>query len=363
MPKLPRAVLAFWNKVRPKTVLGRMYLYTTPWGIPFYGYVYWGETYLHSGRVFVLGTWLFIVLNVLCVAGGSYLTTLTVKWFPEPQQAPQRVGTNLLLLVLFIVVGTRQTMWLMDAVHLFGYHYRPRQDFWVLVSVAVVYVLIAALGEVVYTVSQWQSTQLEAQQLAKQQVQAQLDEVKQQVNPHFLFNSLNSLSVLIGEDPKQAERFVDEMAKVYRYLLQAHRTTQLTTPAGLTTLDAELRFLQSYAYLLRTRYGAGIELTIQAAEADRTSGLLPLTLQTLVDNAIRHNVVSTAKPLRIDIQTTSAGLLRVRNTRQKRSVRVPINREGLSTLQSRYHLLTGPDRIRVEADEQQFSVSVQLVPL
>jgi sensor histidine kinase YesM len=165
--------------------------------------------------------------------------------------------------------------------------------------------------------------------------------------------------VLIGEDPRQAERFVDEMAKVYRYLLQAHRSSQQPAQAGLTTLEAEVRFIESYAYLLRTRYGAALDLRVVPAEASPSGGLLPLTLQTLVDNAIRHNVVSAARPLRIEIHA-SPGHVRVQNSLQKRSVRVPMAREGLSGLQARYQLLQPAKSLVVDANEDYFSVSVPL---
>ena len=87
-------------------------------------------------------------------------------------------------------------------------------------------------------------------------MQSQLEGLKDQVNPHFLFNSLNSLSSLISEDPEKAEKFLDEMSKVYRYLLR-------TNEEGLTTLESEMQFIQSYFHMLKTRYGDGLDMETQ----------------------------------------------------------------------------------------------------
>jgi two-component system LytT family sensor kinase len=342
--------------IRAKPLIWRLYLVATPWFIPVYCYVYFGTPYLHQWRVFVGATLLFTSMYVLCLFLVTRLVTYSIQRYPEPQQAPRRVGLNVVLLALALTGGTLGVQLAMNAVHLYGYHYHVRQSLWALLSVDIVHMVVAGLAEVGYVLSQWRRTQLEAQHLEKQQVQNELEDVKQQVNPHFLFNCLNSLSVLIGEAPQQAELFVDEMATVYRYLLQAHRSNQLpTAEAGLTTLEAELEFLHSYSYLLRTRYGAGIEFSLPANAPTGMGGLLPLTLQLLVDNAIRHNVASE------EVHTHSAGCVRVRNTLQKRSVRITLAQHGLRTLQARYHLLGSAEAIRVETDEQHFSVSVQLM--
>ncbi|MDO7874385.1 sensor histidine kinase [Hymenobacter sp. ASUV-10] len=346
--------------VRAKPLAWRLYLVATPWTLPVYGYMYFGAPYLHTWSVFLGGTALFLVMYMMCLTSVTALLSRGIRRYPEPQQAPKRVAYNAAQLAVFIVVGTLGAQWLMDAVHLYGYVYHFWPSLWTLVSVAVVHFVVAGLAEVAYVLSQWRHTQLEAQQLAQQQVQTELDDVKQQVNPHFLFNCLNSLSVLIGEAPAEAELFVDEMATVYRYLLQAHRTSQ-AAPAevSLVTLEAELDFLHSYSYLLRTRYGAGLEFCLPATAPG--GSLLPLTLQTLVDNAIRHNVASADTPLRIDVRTPAPGYVQVRNTLQKRSVRVPMATQGLSTLQARYQLLGSAGAVRAEATGQHFSVSVQLL--
>lgn len=175
----------------------------------------------------------------------------------------------------------------------------------------------------------------EKEQLRISNLQSQLEVLKQQVNPHFLFNALNSLSALIAEDPKQAEAFVDKLSGVYRYVLRANEQP-------LTTLGAELQFLDAYYHLLKTRYGDGLFLSVTVDAAHQASQLPPLTLQLLVENAVKHNVVSSKRPLHIHIASPSQPELLVSNTLQRKQSRVLSNGVGLSNILAKYQLLDLP---------------------
>ncbi|GAB3502415.1 hypothetical protein GCM10027341_30370 [Spirosoma knui] len=215
-----------------------------------------------------------------------------------------------------------------------------------------------ALYEGIYLYRQWQQTNAEKEVLLKAQWQGQFESLKNQVNPHFLFNSLNSLSSLIADEPVKAERFVDEMAKVYRYLLR-------TNEGELTTLETELGFINSYAHLLKTRYGKGISVTVDVDIEQNTCYLPPLTLQMLVENAVKHNTILSHKPLTIEIKATAngperAGRLMVRNNLQKRTVRIPSNQVGLSNIAAKYRMLSRQD-IFVRDDGQYFTVVLPLL--
>ena len=163
--------------------------------------------------------------------------------------------------------------------------------------------------------------------MEQEKTDIQLRALQAQVNPHFLFNSLNSLSSLIDDEPQRAGQFVDELSIVYRYLLKAN-------DQALTTLAGELDFIQSYYHLLKTRYGSGLDLTIQVKADHLTRLLPPLTLQLLVENAVKHNVTSPKRPLSLAIFTDEAGYLIVRNNLQRKQVRVLSNGVGLSTIAS-----------------------------
>ena len=178
--------------------------------------------------------------------------------------------------------------------------------------------------------------QLEAdlilEQLKQQHTEAQMKALQSQVNPHFLFNALNTLSSLIDETPSQAIDYVDELSSVYRYLLRAG-------DGELTTLSQEMGFIQSYFHLLRTRYGNGVHTDLLTMDTHKEALLPPLTLQLLVENAVKHNVVLPHQPLTIRIRTTPERQLVIENNIQRRKVRVESNGVGLSNIAFKYKLL------------------------
>ncbi|GAA4460583.1 hypothetical protein GCM10023189_35890 [Nibrella saemangeumensis] len=223
--------------------------------------------------------------------------------------------------------------------------------------------IVNIVHESVYTFERWSQTLTEADRLRRANLQSQLDSLKQQVNPHFLFNSLNSLSSLIDEDADRADQFIGELSSVYRYLLQ-------TNDGNLTTLAAELQFIQSYFHLQRTRYGRGLTWQLNVEEAHKSTLLPPLTLQLLVENAIKHNVVAADQPLHITIETVTltqhpsakenSVYLRVRNNLQRRQTRVLSNGVGLTNIAMKYQLL-GNEAVQIDEQNGQFVVGLPLL--
>jgi two-component system LytT family sensor kinase len=344
--------------IRPETVQVNIHRWVATSMAFLFAYLLWGHAYFSSWAMF-LGISIFMQasasLSTVIVAG---LTGWTYRRYPEPEQARRRLTLNSIGLVLMGISLTSGGLWLFDAVHLFGFRYNPRLGPWIVVLSVVLDLLLVGFFEIAFAFRQWENKQLETKQLEQQQLQRQLTEIKQKVNPHFLFNSLNSLSVLISEDPARAEQFVDELAKVYRYQLQAYRNSQLPATESLVPIEAELRHLQTYAHLLRTRYGTGLELRI-APSTWPGGALLPLTLQLLVDHAIQHNSITPARPLRIDIQPAS-GHVRVQHTRHARSTRIPTGPDTLVALQERYQLLGPAHALTITEDATHCNV---LVPL
>ena len=176
-------------------------------------------------------------------------------------------------------------------------------------------VLSICLYEALYFYARYLRAEKEKEQLQKAKLQSQLDILKTQVNPHFLFNSLNSLTGLISKDCVKAEEFVEEMSGVYRYLLK-------NNIGDLTTLKDELQFIRSYLHMQQTRFGKGLQYSIEVDEDCLTWMLPPLTLQMLVENAIKHNIISVYSPLKIVISNTEE-LLVIRNNLQKNTGAFP----------------------------------------
>lgn len=193
----------------------------------------------------------------------------------------------------------------------------------------------------------------EQEKLRTANLQSQLDALKQQVNPHFLFNSLNVLDSLIEDDPRQARVFLDELSSVYRYLLRSNEQ-------HLTDLDSELAFINSYFHLLRTRHGMGLNLTIAVEAHSQSCQIPPLTLQLLVENAVKHNIVLPEQPLNIDILTNGEDSLQVRNNIQRKTIRVASNGVGLGNILAKYRML-GQKTPTIQEADGQFIVTLPLI--
>ena len=207
--------------------------------------------------------------------------------------------------------------------------------------------------EAEYFMEKWKESLSEKEQLQQLSIQHEFDALKSQVNPHFLFNCFNTLSSLISEDPRRAEKFLDELSKVYRYLLRNNED-------GLSTLQNELRFIESYYRLLKTRHGDAIELQMEVDKRYEPYLIPSLSLQLLVENAVKHNVVSRQQPLVIDIFTMVGNKLAVNNNLQCKSVKAPSNRVGLENIRHKFELLNQPG-FQVLEDSKNFTVVLPLI--
>lgn len=198
----------------------------------------------------------------------------------------------------------------------------------------------------------WKNSLVEVEHYKTQSVQAQLQNLKNQVNPHFLFNNLSVLSSLVYKDQDKAVDFINQLSKVYRYLLD-NRNSELIT------LEDELNFIRSYIYLLEIRFDTNIKFDISISDECSRKLLPPMSLQMLVENAIKHNEVSENLPLRISIKTTDCKL-EVINDLQLRSNVEPSTKSGLNNIRDRYKFYTN-DAIAVYQDQKVFKVVLPLL--
>jgi LytS/YehU family sensor histidine kinase len=178
--------------------------------------------------------------------------------------------------------------------------------------------------------------------------------LKSQVNPHFLFNSLNTLSSLIAEDEKEAESFLNEMSKVYRYMLRGD-------DEQLVPLQTEIKFLQSYIHLLERRFGQSLQVEMKIRDEDKNKLIPPLSLQVLIENAFTQNSMSKAEPLLIRICSDGNNEVVVRNNRNPKMVSNAIDFEaGLDNLVTKYRLLNAADVV-IKDEERQRSIFLPLL--
>jgi two-component system LytT family sensor kinase len=223
----------------------------------------------------------------------------------------------------------------------------------------IVALLALTMYETLFFRARTQKLEGEKAQLARQHVESQLEGLRNQVNPHFLFNSLNTLTWLIADDSEKAVRFVRQLSKVYRYVLESRE-------ARIILLSEELDFMKSYVFLLNERFGNNLKVEMNGLEAYSHLAIVPLSLQMLFENAIKHNVLSAQKPLTIEvfIQINPAGdpMLVMRNNLQHKKQVMESTGVGLENIRERYRILTGRE-VEVIVSSQYFTVALPLLTL
>lgn len=198
----------------------------------------------------------------------------------------------------------------------------------------------------------WKASISKVEILEKEQAEYQLQALKNQVNPHFLFNNLNTLISLIHQQPNTAEKFGNQLALVYRYLLEEK-------DRNIIPIEKELNFLESYIYLLKIRFAENLRINLSSEELKNFS-IAPFTLQLLLENAIKHNVVSSENPLTIEI-IKKADYLLVKNNVLPKSHIGYSSGIGLQNIINRYSLLSGQS-VLIEESLDTFTVKLPLLP-
>lgn len=259
-----------------------------------------------------VGTFLSITLVSFIFYSCAFITYGIVaialrNRFPEERQFYKRIGICLGVFYLMSAVYISMLLFSFDYFSFFGYQYSD-DDFthgWL--CLVVINTFLTFLNEGIYRFENYRNTIIETEQLKNEYLRSQVLSLKSQLNPHFLFNSLNTLSSLIHEDESTAEEFLDHMSKVYRYLLK--------NDEQLVPLEMELEFIRSYAFLLRSRHGEGLQINIPASASEARCNIPPLTLQMIIENAVNNNFISRSTPLEINI-AVSANCLEISNTVQ-----------------------------------------------
>ena len=197
----------------------------------------------------------------------------------------------------------------------------------------------------------WKKAAVDAERYQKESMSATYESLKSQVNPHFLFNSLNALTNLVYEDQEKAVNFIKQLSEVYRYVLD-------TRDREVVSLDEEIRFLKSYAYLQQIRFGSklSIELSLDGVK----SMVAPLALQMLIENAVKHNEVSEENPLMVKVYVEGKFIVVENNLQRKSRLGETSSGFGLENIQKRYEFLSG-DKVIVEQTDSKFSVKLPII--
>ena len=216
-------------------------------------------------------------------------------------------------------------------------------------------ITISAIGHARGFMAAWKnSTKKEVveQKLIAKSANAQFESLKNQLDPHFLFNSLNVLDSLIEENPVQAQRFTNSMSKIYRYVLEQK-------DKELVSVEEEIDFAKTYCELLKTRFEDAVTFEFNISEEDKKGFVVPLSLQLLLENSIKHNFATSSKPLNIKIFTEKGNLI-IENNLQTRELPNKSTGVGLANIVSRYNLLTERN-VFVEKSETFFRVKLPIL--
>ena len=210
------------------------------------------------------------------------------------------------------------------------------------------------INAIIYYINQLKDAQIETQRLKRQTVEAQFEALRNQINPHFLFNSFNVLSNLVYKSADTSAEFIQQLSKVYRYLIY-HQENKLVP------LKEELEFINSYLYLLEIRFSDNLNVDINVPQHLNGYHVPPVSLQLLIENAIKHNILSQNQPLNIRLGLND-DYLSVTNNLQLKSSPDESTGVGLNNIVKRYQFLTEKP-VQIENNTEFFTVSIPLIHL
>lgn len=338
-------------KIRPSRTEWLSFALLAPFVALWVNYILYGAVALEHDTAWLVSYPLCLLHALAC----WYLQLLLMhgfrRIFPEKQHFA-RLSILLFSEIILVIGLLLGLMWAFDALAVLDYNWNGADLRYLGYTGIAIGLVTTTLWETEYTTLRWKEGLAEKEKLEQLAIEQEFESLKGQVNPHFLFNCFNTLSSLITEDKKQAEIFLDELSKVYRYLLKNNED-------GLSTLETEISFAASYFKLLQTRHGEAIRMELEIEECSKSSLLPSLSLQLLMENAVKHNVLSRNFPLQIDIFTAGDQLV-VSNNLQARTVRGHSNRIGLENIRNKYALL-GVSGFQVIRDSKTFSVALPLL--
>lgn len=212
---------------------------------------------------------------------------------------------------------------------------------------------VTLIYESVYFFGEWKKNIQRIEALAKENLRSQFESLKNQLDPHFLFNSLNTLAALIDEENKPAQKYLEQLSDVYRYVL-------LNREKNTVPLSEEMAFLESYVYLNKTRFRENLRIENTLFSDCYDCQVAPLSLQMLVENAIKHNVVSKDKPLTIRLYNEELDYVVIENNKQEKTVFEKSTKVGLQNIINRYKLLTDQP-VEIVNEPDAFAVRIPLL--
>jgi two-component system, LytTR family, sensor kinase len=324
-----------------------------------------GISIITFGAPFIFNNYktsLFSTQSLLSVAG-SLLTTLImwfgtmtiVKYLWENYPWEKNPLKHLIIEIISILAYTSAVIAIFYTIN----ELHPIESFEENLKLSIFFTLlitffITSLTEGYFFFIKWKETRVLSENLEKENIKSQYETLKSQINPHFLFNNLNTLASLIEENPKHAVEYVQQTADYYRSILNLK-------DKEVISLAEEIELIKTFYTLQQNRYGDNLKLNIKIPDDITNSMVAPLVLQMLVENAIKHNIISKDKPLTIDIYTMDSKVI-VRNNLQKRDQEQASTQFGLKNIIDRYSFLSNR-KVEILENDSTFTVSIPILTM
>jgi sensor histidine kinase YesM len=305
-----------------------------------------------TGQLFLYGA-----LNSI-FAGGAFAIVITLIVAKLDRKIPWLQFPLKRLIVQFLVTVVASVVIIAATVLVNGYFTQQKitSSFFIesgffMLKIAFTFIIVSSLiSNAVMFFKNWKEAAVQQEKLKREQLALQYETLKSQVNPHFLFNNLNSLTSLISTNPEKAIDFVKQLSEVYRYVLDQK-------DHELVDLETELKFLGSYIFLQKIRFGNNLDVQINIDH--KNFKVIPLSLQMLVENAIKHNEISDKKPLTIKIYSNEDQYLTIENQLQKKNGSEG-NGSGIQNISDRYEFFTDK-KVIISFNSDKFKVCIPLL--
>ena len=316
-------------------------------GILIYSFVNFNT--LQNGKEFYLSGLLGILVLYSVVFSNSFLN----RFVPFKKVPGIRILVGIiwtLILSFSLVFGS-----FLGYNKFHGYMVTQEQQTNLLIKLGILLFCASVLYNIIYfalyAYNNYARGQVMELKLERKQAELQLMTLKAQLSPHFLFNSMNALSALFQKDVEKAEIFIRALANSYQYTLSNYKTT-------LVSLKEELDFVNAYLFLIKTRFGDGVVVKVDLEDAILRSKIPPLTIQLLIENAVKHNVFDANRPLTINLKSEENSLI-INNIKTEKKPQFGSTKIGLKNIISRYELIT--DKTVKVINDKDFTVKIPII--
>ncbi|CAG4999905.1 hypothetical protein DYBT9275_02340 [Dyadobacter sp. CECT 9275] len=305
------------------------------------------EDFMKLNARFGINAMVTLFITLTFWEGNRYIVVLARRKFPAYSQTRQRLLTEAVLALLYTVVATL----LMELI-LSKFIFKTKVEIGFRITL-VTTLLVYLVYEAIYFFEAWKLNVRKTESLMREGVESQLEVLKNQLDPHFLFNSMNTLAALIDDTNADAQQYLERQSDVYRYVL-------VSRTKNTVLVEEEMAFLDAYVYLNKIRFRDNLLVEKLLSPETLRLQVAPLSIQMLIENAIKHNIVSREYPLKISIRQEENDYLVVENNIQQKTILEKSTKVGLQNIINRYALLTTDRRVEVQRTEKLFTVRIPL---